>query len=114
MMVDMKWSLIFQEDFELDIGDTNMSDEQRKEKWDRLSESDKQEIEEKRKGIVEWAVKENEKAWNKIVEEGRNKGGLDGEYPELKAITEETNNRLYELLKEYDLEWDTETKETIN
>jgi hypothetical protein len=83
----------------------------RKEIWAKLPEEDKRKLEEGRKRLREWAVEENKRVWGKIVEEGRNKGGLDGDYPELNAITKEYNDRLYNMLKEYGLEWEREEKE---
>lgn len=80
-----------------------MSNAARKERWDRLTNDEKDKIEEERQLIIEWAIQEEEKAMEKIRAEGRFKGGLDGYYPELKEISNEMKKKMRELIEKYGL-----------
>jgi hypothetical protein len=73
----------------------------RKEIWDRLSDEEKNNIEEERLHIIDWAIQEEEKAMSKIKLEGRYHRGLDGNYPEIKEISDKVKGKMYNLLKKY-------------
>ncbi len=70
----------------------------RKAIWDKMTLEERQEAEARKAEIIDWAVKEEEKAIEKIKAEGRWVGGLDGNDPELREINEEYRRKLKELL----------------
>lgn len=79
-----------------------MTDEERKRRkaiWDNMTEEERQEAENKRMEIFSWCNEESEKAWDKIIAEGRYIGGLDGHYPELIEISKERDRKIAELLE---------------
>lgn len=43
------------------------------------------------------------KIWNKLKEQGKYHGGLDGDYPELRDVSKEYKRKLNELFEEYGL-----------
>lgn len=51
--------------------------------------------------LYDWETEEIKKAVQKLKEEGRFQGGLDGKYEEIDAIREKRNIRLQELFKKY-------------
>lgn len=51
--------------------------------------------------LCDWETKEIEKVVQKLKDEGRFRGGLDGKYEEIDAIKKERNIRLQELFKKY-------------
>lgn len=68
--------------------------------WDKMTPEERQEAEARKAEIIEWSIKENEKAIEKIKAEGRWVGGLDGSYPELDEINKEYRRKLNELLED--------------
>ncbi|MDO4326996.1 MAG: hypothetical protein Q4E24_13350 [bacterium] len=70
----------------------------RKKIWEALTDDERKAAEKKRDEIVQWTIEENNKALEKIKKEGRYVGGLDGQYPELKEISEEGKRRMDNFL----------------
>ena len=78
--------------------------ELRKACWDALTELEKKEIEDEKKEIIQWAIKNKDKFIEKLKAEGRWRGGLDGIYPELEDIKLQYKKQLQELLKKYGID----------
>lgn len=72
----------------------------RKAIWDKMTAEERQEAETRKAEIIEWSIREKDKAIEKIKAEGRWTGGLDGSYPELDEIDKEYRRKLNELLKD--------------
>lgn len=70
----------------------------RKAVWDKMTNSERQKAEKEKKDIIDWSIREEGKAIEKIKAEGRYKGGLDGDYPELIEISNKTKQKLNDLL----------------
>ena len=51
--------------------------------------------------LVEQTIKKNDEAIKRIKAEGRHKGGLDGRYEELMAISREHNRKINEIREKY-------------
>lgn len=51
--------------------------------------------------LVEQTIKKNDEALKRIKAEGRHKGGLDGRYEELIAISREHNRKINEIREKY-------------
>lgn len=73
--------------------------ERRKAIWDSMAEKERLAAENERKEIMQWWIDEEKKLREKIIEEGRYIGGLDGDYPEIVALAKEANQKLSDQLK---------------
>lgn len=71
----------------------------RKAIWDKMTASERQKAEQEKSDIIKQSIEDEQKAIEKIKAEGRYKGGLDGNYPELDEISKRTKKRLNDLLK---------------
>lgn len=69
--------------------------------YEKMSDEDRKRMETERLAILEWSVKEEQKAIENIKKEGRYLGGLDGDYPELTAIYQKTKEKIKGLLEKY-------------
>lgn len=70
----------------------------RKAVWDGMTNLARQETEQEKADIIKWAIDEEGKAVEKLKAEGRYKGGLDGNYPELDEISKKTQKKMNDLL----------------
>ncbi|MDE6913935.1 MAG: hypothetical protein K2P35_09600 [Lachnospiraceae bacterium] len=73
--------------------------------WNRLTDDEKREANEKKAKIIEWAVEQENLIMEKLKAEGKWKQGLDSniDNPELQKVNAEYKHKLDELLKEYGL-----------
>ena len=78
---------------------TEQEKERRKAIWDSMAEKERLAVENERKEIIQWWIDEEKKLREKIIEEGRYIGGLDGDYPEIVALAKEANQKLSDQLK---------------
>ena len=74
--------------------------------WNRLTDDEKREANEKKEQIIQWAIEQEEHIIEKLKSEGRWKSGLDAnsDAPELQEVNKEYKHKLNELLKEYGLD----------
>lgn len=72
--------------------------ERRKVIWDKMTPEEQQAAEEKKEELIECSVKEEKKIMEKLKQEGRLKGGLDGYYPEIVEHHREYRQRLHDML----------------
>lgn len=78
--------------------------DKRKNTWDTLTDKQRREVERKKNEIIQQTIEKEEKAVEKLKEQGKWMGGLDGVYPELEEISSEHKRQLNELLYEYGIE----------
>lgn len=78
-----------------------MDDEERTRRravWDRMNDLARQEAEKEKADILKWSIEQEEKVIEKLKAEGKYKGGLDGNYPELTEISKKTQQKMNDLL----------------
>jgi hypothetical protein len=83
----------------------------RRERWENLSEEEKTRANKEWRGVFEWAIAEEEKAFEKIKDEGRYLGGLDGYYPEYIEISNTVKERLKEIQTKYGIAPDDDSND---
>lgn len=72
-----------------------------KEIYEKMSKPEREQIERERHAILEWSIEEEKKVIENMKKEGRYLEGLDGYYPELTEIYQETKKKIKELLDRY-------------
>lgn len=70
----------------------------RKAVWDGMTDLARREAEKEKADIIKWAIEEEGKAVDKLKSEGKYRGGLDGNYPELYEISKKTQQKMNDLL----------------
>lgn len=67
-----------------------------------MTSKEKEEIERKYRELINWSIEEEERVFCELKKQGKIVG-LDGFYPELRAVTLEYHKKLNELRIEYGL-----------
>lgn len=71
----------------------------RKAIWDKMTEEERREAEDKREEISRWYAEQEKAVYEKLKQDGKLQGGLDGYYPEVVKLNEEYKQRLKSLLE---------------
>lgn len=80
-----------------------MTRDERKQVWDSMSKEEQHAANKEYRAMLQRQTAEGFQVIEKLKEEGRFQGGLDGSYPEMKALSQKHKKEVAQLLKKYGL-----------
>lgn len=80
-----------------------MTQDERKQVWDSMSKEEQHVANKEYRAMLQRQTAEGFQVIEKLKEEGKFQGGLDGGYPEMKALSQKHKKEVDQLLKKYGL-----------